>query len=29
MLAGRDAVNAILEDAAHWLNYFVHVHYDY
>lgn len=29
MLAGRDAVNAVLADAGHWLNYFVHVHYDY
>jgi hypothetical protein len=29
MLAGRDSVNAVLQDAGHWLNYFVHVHYDY
>jgi hypothetical protein len=29
MLAGRDSVNAILQDAGHWLDYFVHVHYDY
>jgi hypothetical protein len=29
MLAGRNAINAVLEDAGHWLNYFVHVHFDY
>jgi hypothetical protein len=29
MFAGRNSVNAVLEDAGHWLNYFVHVHFDY
>jgi hypothetical protein len=26
MVAGREEVRAILGDAVHWFNYFIHVH---
>jgi hypothetical protein len=28
MIAGRDTVNAVIEGAVQWFNYFVHVHFD-
>jgi hypothetical protein len=29
IVTGPEAVNAVIEGAVQWFNYFVHVHFDY